>query len=298
MIQKEFVYEKVLPLVKEKGRMLDYYLIKSLFENVDNELSNEFKKYQNDDLGFGNALEPDCQMPHSSNLATSHVIGIINRIKDHSIREEIIKGMVQYFESSFDYENERFYMITEESEQYPHAVWWNYEDLHKNFTYGNPEPEIIGFMFKYRRFLTDFPINKQVNKVVNYILSDQFLEDGMHNLFSVLKFHKLVDQDVKNLIHDRIHELANKLLNQKVNPDEYGLEPYKVYIIDHHYVIGHDAYLNENLEQLKKQVEELSVMPNWKWYQNDAFFEETAKYQWMGHIYFEKIKALRLHREL
>ena len=298
MISKEFVYDKVLPLVKEKGRMIDYYLIMSLFENVDDEIIHELKQYQNKDLGFGHGLEPDVQMPESSIVATDMAIVALNQIKDKKKAEPIIKDIVSYFEQSYDPVKDGFKLITEQVKHHPHAFWWTWEKYDEFFPYGNPDGEVIGFLFKHRKHLKTLDINKQVNNMVKFIMDDNFYNQGMHTLMSSLLFHKNIDQDVQNLIHDRLHVLVDKLIEEDKEKEEYGLESYKIYIIDPHFIDDHKELLQENLLTQKKQVEDLNVFPNWTWGQFDDLFESTIKYQWMGHIYFNIIKALRLHREL
>lgn len=298
MISKEFVYDKVLPLIQEKGRRIDYYLIQSVFENVDAHLEHQLKQYQNSDLGFGHGLEPDVQMPESSILATNIAISVINQMKDSTFKNHFIQDIVSYFEDQYDEHKDGFKLINESVKNHPHAFWWTYEKYDDFFPYGNPDGEVIGFLFKHRNYLKKLDINKQINNMIQFILSDTFLECSMHSLMSVLQFHKYVDQDVKNLIHDRLHHRIDQLLIEDQDKEEYGLEAYKIYLIDSHFTENHQQLLQKNLEKKKQLVESLMVYPNWTWGQYDDVFETTAKYEWMGYIYFQYIKALRLHETL
>lgn len=294
MISKELIYNSVLPLVKEKTRMLDYYLIQSLFENRDKEIMEELKKYQNIDGGFGHGLEPDVQMPQSNIASTDIAIFALDFVKDPTLKEEMIEQIVHYYEDSYNEEIKRFVIVPKEVDNYPHAVWWNYDQI-GSFEFGNPDPEVIGFLYKYRKYMRKLNYSKLINDVVDFVISDKFLDAGMHTLLSVLRFYKDVDNDVKNLIHDRLHLLVNKELDNSYGKwNEYGLEPYKVYILEPHFLNTRLTSLGENLTVLIEQIKNLSVEPNWKWYQYDDVFE-TVKYQWVGHIYFNMIYALRLH---
>lgn len=298
MISKEFVYDKVLPLVKEKGRMIDYYLIKSLFENVDKEILKELKTYQNEDLGFGHGLEPDVQMPESSIVSADMAVSFLGQIRDVSLKENMIKDIVSFYESQYDKEKDGFKLINKHVKNHPHAFWWTYEKYDEFFPYGNPDGEVIGFLFKHRKYLKKLDINKQINNMISFILSDEFLESSMHTLMSALLFHKYVDQDVKNLIHEQLHKLTDKLLEEDKNKKDYKLEVYKVYLIDPHFTEDHQDLLKKNLLEKKEEVEGLQVFPDWTWGQYDDVFETKVKYEWMGHIYYNLIKALRLHRNI
>ncbi|AIO18366.1 hypothetical protein KQ51_00481 [Candidatus Izimaplasma bacterium HR1] len=296
MISKKFIYDKVLPLVKEKSRMLEYYLIMSLFENVDSKILEELKEFQNSDGGFGNGLEPDVQMPNSSILATNIAIKSLAFVKNRDLKVDMIKDIVQYIENNYDIDKERFFMVDDNVDNYPHAVWWNFIDLEKNFPFGNPDPEVIGFLYENRQFITKLNYSSLINKVVDYVMSDRFLDAKMHSLMSVMRFYKKVDDDVRNLIHDRIHLLVNKELDAGLgNWDEYSLEPYKIYIIEPHFTNTHLEQLGENLTGVIKKINDLGVKPNWEWYQYKDEFEKV-KNDWIGQIYFDMIRALRLHR--
>jgi hypothetical protein len=296
MINKEFIYDKVLPYIKNECRYLDYLLIQNLFENKEKDIVEELKKYQNEDKGFGNALEPDVRMPHSSVVATDIAISILSELKDKTLKEDMIKDIVEYYENVYNPEKDRFLMVSKEVDDYPRAIWWNYKDLEKNFPFGNPDPEVIGFLYENRKYVKKLDLNHLINKVVNFIKSDAFMDSGMHALMSVLSFHGKVDKDVQNLIHDRIHLLVDKEINAGLGKwGEYSLEPYKIYVIDRHFTENHLTSLNENLDYNLQKVKELSIMPNWNWHQFEEEFEK-AKFDWVGYLYYQVIKALRLHR--
>ena len=209
MIKKSFVYEKVIPLIQEKGKQIDVLLLRSLFEDVEKEIVEELRQYQNDDFGFGHALEPDIRMPNSCVAATDHGLVILEQIKNESVKEKLIEELVEYYESVYNQELKRFVMTTKEVEDYPHAIWWTYKDVLKNFSFGNPDPEVIGFLYQNRKHLKKLNINRLINSVVDYVKTDAFKVSGMHHILSVLHFYKRVDKDVQNLIKDRLIEVID-----------------------------------------------------------------------------------------
>lgn len=296
MIDKVFVYENVLPLIKEKGRKIDVLLIQNLFENKEIEIIEELRNYQNTDLGLGNALEPDVRMPFSSVVATDMGVSILDEIVNTELKESFIKDLVTYYESVYSKEKDRFLMVTKEVDDYPHAVWWNHIDLEKNFPFGNPDPEIIGFLFQNRKYVKTLDVNSLINRVVTFVRSEAFLKSSMHTLLSVLSFYNKVDDDIKNLIHDQIHLLVDKELQSGLgNWKEYSLEPYKVYLLNTHFTNKHQDILKENLQYNLDKVLKLDILPTWEWYQFNDVFEEI-KYDWVGYIYYSLIKALRYER--
>lgn len=298
MINKAFVYEKVIPLIQEKGKHIDVLLLQSLFEDKQKEIVAELRHYQNDDFGLGHALEPDIRMPNSSIAATNHGVVIVDLIKDESVKEKLIEELVQYYESVYDEKLERFVMVSKHVEDYPHAIWWTFKDVLKEFPFGNPDPEVIGFLYQNRKHLKKLNINRLINSVIDYVKTETFKENGMHHILSVARFYNRVDKDVQNLIKDRLIEVIDYEIEKNLTKwDEYAFEPYKVYIIAPDLCVNQMINLNNNLKLLLGKVSDLSVSIPWKWYRDMEVFEEV-KNDWLGYVYFNMIKALRLHREL
>lgn len=295
MISKDFVYNKVLPLVLQKHRKIDYYLIQSIYENKDDEILTELLKYQNKDGGFGNSLEPDVRMEESSVLATATAIKVLDSIRDKEKSKVIREHIVSYLESVYDTKRNGFKMVSKEVDNYPRAIWWNYKDLESNFPYGNPDPEIVGFLYENREFIKTLNLLSLINKVIDFVKSDSFLSSGMHTLLSTMYFYKRMDKDIKNLIHDRLHELVTiELDKHKDNYSEYGLEPYKVFVVDAHFVNTHLIDLGKNLAYNLDKVKNLEVKPNWEWHQYEKESKQ-AMLDWTGYLYFQIIKALKIN---
>jgi len=294
MINKAYILNEVLPLVKERGRKLGSLLIENLYSNKEKEIIVELLKYQNPDKGFGQALEPDVRMPNSSIVATDMAVTILDEIHDEEIKKNVVRDIVEYYEQTYNEEKGRFIMVTEEVEKYPHAIWWNFKDIETNFTYGNPDPEVIGFLFKYHQYTKKLDINSLINNVIDYIKNGFQKEAGMHHLLSVLKFYKRVDEDIKNIIKSDIMNVVNRLVEtEKSKWNEYVLEPYKIALIDKGFLINHADSLEQNLLIIKSNIENKAVKVPWKWYQYDEVFEEI-KDEWLGHLYFEMIKVTKL----
>lgn len=298
MIDKAFVYDNVIPLIEQKGKLIDVLLIKSLFEDKQQEIIDELKKYQNEDFGLGKALEPDIRMPNSSVAATDHGVTILEIIKDRRLKETFIEELVQYYESVYNEELERFVMVSEHVEEHPHAIWWTYKDILKNFSFGNPDPEVIGFLYQNRKYVKKLNLNRLINTVVDYVKTDAFKDNGMHHILSVARFYSRVDKDVQNLIKDRLIEVVDCEIEKSLDQwDEYSFEPYKVYIEAPELCVNQMENLDENLKLLLEKVSNLSVSIPWQWYRDEDVFEKV-KNDWLGYIYYTMIKALRLHREL
>lgn len=296
MISDKYISETLLPKIKKNYRLLDYLLIERIVRNNDNELVNELKKFQNADKGFGNGLEPDIQMPQSSVAATDIAINILEDIKDENVKQNLIKDIVSYFESVYNIEKECFFMVTKEVNEYPRAIWWNYDEK-ETCNYGNPNPEIYGFLYQNRKYLTKLDVNHLITQMVSYIHNGFEKDADMHSILSVLRFYKRVDSDVKNLIRDKLQKVINDNLEREPSKwSDYTLEPYMVAIIEKGFLSSNLDLLKVNLDYNLELIMNDLLLPKWEWYQfNDVF--DKVKYHWLGIINQDVIKALRINRK-
>lgn len=287
-----YIYLTVLPYIKEKARKIDALLIESLFENKDKEIVNELSKYQNEDGGFGNNLEIDLRMDKSSIAASVVAIKMLNQVFDFNIKRDIISKLVKYLENNFDSKTSRFPMVTKEVEQYKKAEWWNYNDLNSHFNYGNPESEIIGFLYQNKEFLTNFDLDKQIKNIVNYINGDKYPNGTIYELISTLYFYRYIDKDTKDLIKESIQKnVDNKLSKSYNNWDKAILEPHNIFAVEPEFIINHQYMLYENIDYNKIKLENMDIHPKVAWHQDIETYNEI-KNEWYGPLFYSIIKAI------
>lgn len=105
--------------------------------------------YQNEDGGFGNALEADFWNPNSSPYATATAIGLLRETgiddKDH----DIIKGILRYLSDSPEYAVGHWPAVISSNNDYPHAPWWTYSaDTRGDWGY-TPTAKLVGFILSH-----------------------------------------------------------------------------------------------------------------------------------------------------
>ena len=91
--------------ILKNARPIDLAVYKYFFENGSNQrVIDELSKFQNEDGGFGNGLEPDFLNPNSSPIATNDAIITLYRTDALECDSDIVKGIVRYLKShdSFD----------------------------------------------------------------------------------------------------------------------------------------------------------------------------------------------------
>lgn len=294
-IKYSTIINKTLPYIKNKGRMLDYYLIMNVIEErkYEKEVITELIKYQNPDGGFGKGLEPDNQMKDSSTLATNIACDIIDLLTIKE-KDKVIKDIVKYFESTYKEKTKSFDFVPKEVMNYPHAIWWNIESI-DSFDYLNPNPEVIGFLYENSEYLSNLNIEELKDYMIDYIKDHISYCDQEHSLYSIVRMIDRINSNEK----EKIEELLLKQIQKVIVIDEnrwidYVGEPIK-FIGDklHPLYSTYEKYISKNLQFTIDNITNEGVwFPNWKWFQYDDVFEKTAKYQWMGYLTFQKIKLL------
>ena len=102
--------------------------------------------YQNDDGGFGNALEIDSWNPNSSPYTTAVAINVLEEIGLRDRNHEIIKRIVAYLAATPEFDGDYWPAIISSNNDYPHAPWWADRTYDWGYT---PTALLAGFVVFY-----------------------------------------------------------------------------------------------------------------------------------------------------
>jgi len=110
------------------GRPLEAALWNALFKKeCGDSVVKILSLYQNEDGGFGNALEPDSWNPESSPYTTLYAIKILQSIKEARSGNPVYEGIYRYIKSQKDFNPQSGWSFTIKSNSnYPCAPWWIY----------------------------------------------------------------------------------------------------------------------------------------------------------------------------
>lgn len=84
-------------------------------------------RFQNEDGGFGHALEPDVRTPSSSALATGIGLTVLKGL-DCSADHPLVRRAVEYLLATFDREQHVWRVVPPDTNEFPHAPWWHDDD--------------------------------------------------------------------------------------------------------------------------------------------------------------------------
>ncbi|MGB7595516.1 MAG: hypothetical protein WBL80_08115 [Erysipelotrichaceae bacterium] len=183
--------------IYRNARPLDLARWKYQFEGASPEVVIEaLSAYQNEDGGFGHALEPDAWNPHSSPLQTSTAIERIEEIGGLSYDHPLVVGILRYLFSERDFTDGRWANVITSNDDFPHAPWWNSASDSPERREYNPTAILVGFILKYA--LPDSILYKRGLKLAQELTS-------MHKQKALFDMHPLLNLD---FLYDRLEEIG------------------------------------------------------------------------------------------
>ncbi|MFZ3069659.1 MAG: hypothetical protein WA110_00850 [Anaerolineaceae bacterium] len=184
--------------------------------------------YQNEDGGFGHALEPDNWNPNSSPIQTWKATTILREIDCFDPDLPLIKKMLDYlFRERPD---GTWKTLIPSNNLHPHAVWWHYEN-EENATWGyNPTAALLGYL--YRLGGDD---GGAIDNALDYFLLEA--EPNMHelplfiDLYQDLRTGGWSSDDLERLKGKIQKDLARILVGDPARWSEYVLRPSTVFTV-------------------------------------------------------------------
>lgn len=104
--------------------------------------------YQNEDGGFGHALEPDCWNPNSNPIAVWAAAQRLREIGHGDGDHPVVRGILRYLDSGKDFAEGKWFNTVPSSNDYPHAVWWTCEGG-TGLPDNNPTVSLAGFILRF-----------------------------------------------------------------------------------------------------------------------------------------------------
>lgn len=211
-------YEQARNFIYKNARPLDIARWKYLFENGSKEdVVTALIAYQNEDGGFGNALELDCWNPNSSPVQTWVATEIIKEINLNDKNHPIIQGVLNYLSLGKDFDGHIWSNTVATNNDYPHAPWWNFQPSQE--TSYNPTASFIGFILKfadknskifelacvlakeaYSYFKIHFPMESMHTVSCFVELYEYIKESSVNNLLDIEEFSTLLHQQIQHVI--------------------------------------------------------------------------------------------------
>lgn len=171
--------------------------------------------YQNEDGGFGHALEQDSWNPHSWPIPTCTAVSITREIGWEDREHPVIQGLIRYLTSGADFDGRVWACMVKTNNDYPHAPWWEMgseSTCHQDY---NPGAGLAGFLIRFcEKESAAYALGKRIaEEAYQAYMGKELLED-MHE--STLYLQLMEDARIacfESEIFDA-HQLEEKLRRQ------------------------------------------------------------------------------------
>ncbi len=262
----------------------------------------ELARFQNEDGGFGHALEPDLRTPSSSALATGIGLRLLAELgcpADHAMVEQA----VAYLLSTFDAQARVWRVVPADTHSYPHAPWWHDEDGSLARVFDGfciiPRALIVGLLHHYSSLVPSGWLDALTEETVQYIEAVEVLAEGGGNDLQ----YAIYLAEAKNLpprhaasLKARIREaIPAGVIRDPARWDSYCITPLRA--VPSPQSLGAELIRDElqmHLDyQIAHQTPEGTWDPTWTW--RGAYPEAwaQARLEWRGHLTLETLTQLR-----
>lgn len=285
------IAEKIDRWILNHARELERVYYKFLFQNGDpNDVIEALKKFQTENGGFGNGLEPDCLNPNPSPIQSWSAIAYLDALKVDKNHPVMFK-LLNYFEDEFR-NNEMFPALIPSNNEYPRAIWWDYKEGHQYWGY-NPSISIWAFMYAHR---PSFKVHKKIEQAMSEFISQPKLE--MHELVCFVEMYErmlVFNSEFKefNLFEKVLIKAVDAVINISNSQDKnsYHATPL-TFCIDPNskmtqiFIMPLKTQLNKIIESLNS-IEIWDITFHWQQYEKEFMY---AKNNWQA---IQAIKNLR-----
>ena len=189
-------YRKARTFLYRNARPLDLARWQYHFEDGSREaVLNALSHYQNQDGGFGHALEADAWNPNSCPIQTWAATEILREIGFTDPAHPIVQGILRYLDSGKDFSGACWYKIVKSNNDYPHAPWWHTQADTTDHDDYNPTASLAGFILRFAP--GDSPLHRLGSRIareaVRQLLAGE-RENGMHTVAAYVRLLEDLEQ--------------------------------------------------------------------------------------------------------
>lgn len=299
-------FQEVKVWMYRNARAIELALWQYYFERGSKEsVLSALAVYQNDDGGFGHALEADSWNPNSSPYTTLTAINILKGIQFRNKQHPIIQGIFRFLESNAFCSEDGWYFNIPSNNDYPHAPWWTFNGEANAVEGIGVTAELVSFIICNAS--EDSVIFRRALSLADVIITKLRMQEnygdmgigGYCILLDSIKQAKLTWRFDCNFLSERLHKLVyesierdtSKWVHYTVRPSEYILSPESVF-----YKENKDIVLQE-LDYLIDTRPKNGVWGiTWSWFENNnKYAKEIAISEnwWKASKTIHKINYLK-----
>ncbi|MYL54475.1 hypothetical protein GLW08_14160 [Pontibacillus yanchengensis] len=291
-------FQQARSYIMSNGRPLEQALFTYEFaDGSAEEVLQALKQFQNEDGGFGNGLEADFRLPHSSPTATSVAFQHLIRFADHPMAMEMIEKAIRYLEYAFIEQRQGWLAVPEQVNDYPHAFWWTVRENGMTWidaNWGNPSAELIGYLHIFEEYVQVLPVPKLVDQAVQHLLEMENFESE-HEIYCYLRLLAMVPSQRTEKVENQLTSAVQSLVKlDRENWQKYTPFPLKFIATPEANHFGIPSFkVEDNLDFFVEKLEENGhSAPTWEWTEYIDTWE-VAKKEWSGILTLGALISLR-----
>lgn len=262
--------------------------------------------YQNEDGGFGHALEADSWNPNSAPIQVFHATEIFREIGLTDRQHKMIQGIIGYLASDKDMEGDFWLSNVPSNNYFPHATWWEYGHAYANHNPYNPTIGLAGFGLCYGE--KDSQLYEKCMRIakegLSYLLQVQ--EVDMHTLNCYIAFAQyLKEAQIDDIIDSTVlWQKLRKLVQEALTEDTDSWAASYVCKPSQFFRTADSIFYRDNKKLADFEIEFIQQSRNlqgvwnvtWSW---DEYPEEWAisKNWWKGEIALRNMTFLNNLKE-
>lgn len=268
--------------IHKNARELEIALWKYHFENGNKmDVVNALQYYQNQDGGFGNAVDPDNWNVNSLPYATLFAINILKDIEFFDMQHPIYSGIKKYLEDE-RVSPEGWTFTVSSNEAYPHAIFYNFDDDYNKTESTGIILGFCSFIIEYGRDSKSYQLVRgMIDNLLEKLYSDELGDmgpSGYITLINTMKKGKLEGYD-----YDKLEERLKVLVNNSIqrNPEQWPFYGYR----PSDYIKSKDSiFYQDNKEIVEVELNFLAetlpyndIWPiSWSWFDNNEKYPKES----------------------
>jgi hypothetical protein len=268
-ISREWIKKNVLPKI-DSVIMPDSFVLTSILEKIDisKELNDFLNRCQNEDGGFKAWIEPDIQSESSTIIATSVAMKFYYHLG--KIDQDVKEKLTAYLNNTFNQEEKRWNIVSNDISSDPHAFWWN-EEHESSFGYVNPSASILACAI-----VLGIELSHEIVEVLEQNIAELKVMDNIHDYACLDVYYQLSDKPYPDFVLDG----AEKLISTDINewhtyvPKPLDVITSKKHPLYHKYRDEVDLHLDYLIDQLSTDA---VISTTWQWDQFEEYFESAQR---------------------
>jgi hypothetical protein len=296
-------FERARHFLNTQARPLERALFAHRFEGAPlSGVPVELARFQNQDGGFGHALEPDLRTPSSSALATGIGLRLLAEL-GCAASHPMVEQAVAYLLSTFDEQARVWRVVPADTHSYPHAPWWHDEDGRLARVFDDfrviPRALIAGLLHHYSALVPTRWLDAITAETVQYIDNVEVLATGggsdLEYTVYLAEAENLPPRHAARLKARIQEDLPALVVRDPARWDSYCITPLRA--VRSPQSLGAELIQDELQMHLDYQIAHQTLEgtwdPTWTW--RGAYPEAwaQARLEWRGHLTLETLTQLR-----